>query len=100
MLLMVIMFNDDTMLLTIICNFYDSYAYHIYIFILIYESARTSVGYVCIWEGTYSGSKFLYVFNLCYHMVGRSSEVYLSRFNDINMEKFKDNNGCYNVAIK
>ena len=93
-------FNDDTMILTILCNFYAYYAYHIYIFILIDESDRTAVVYVCIWEGTSSGSKFLHLFNLCYHMVGRSSEASLSRLNDIKMKNVKDNNGTYNVAMQ
>ena len=52
-------FNDDNMLLTILCNFYIYCAYHIYIFILIYEADITAVGYVCLCEGTSSGSKFL-----------------------------------------
>ena len=33
-------------------------------------------------------------------MVGRSSEVSLSRFNDIKMENVKDKNGCYNTTIQ
>ena len=40
------------------------------------------------------------MFNSCYHMVGRSSEVSLSRFSDINMENVKDDNGCYDVAMQ
>ena len=61
---------------------------------------RTAVGYVCLWEGTSSGSKFLHLFDSCYHMFGRSSEVSLSRFSDIKMETVKDNSGCYNAAIQ
>ena len=61
---------------------------------------RTAVGYFCIREGTSSGSKFLHLFKSCYHVVGRSSEVSISRFSDIKMENIKDNNGCYNVAIQ
>ena len=67
---------------------------------LIDEADRTSVGYVCLWEGTSSRSKFLHLFNPCYHMFGRSSEVSLSKSNDINMENMKDNSGCYNLDIQ
>ena len=83
-----------------LCDCYASYAYHIYILILIDESDRTTVGYVCLWEGTSSGSKFLHLFNSCYHMVGRSSEVSLSRFGDIKMDNVNDNNGYYDVAMQ
>ena len=98
--LKVILFYDDTMLLTTVCTFYASYAFCIYIFILIDEAYKTSVGYVCLWEGMYSGFKLIHLFNSCYHMVERSSEVSLSRFNDTKMENFKDKNGCYNAAIQ
>ena len=33
-------------------------------------------------------------------MVGRSSEVSLSRFGNIKMENVKDNNGSYDVAMQ
>ena len=33
-------------------------------------------------------------------MIGRSSEVSLSRFSDIKTENVKDNNGCYDVAMQ
>ena len=72
----------------------------IYILILIDEADRTAVDYVCLWEGTSSGSKFLHPFNACYHMVGRSSEVSLSRFGNIKMEKVNDNNGSYDVDMQ
>ena len=65
--------------------------------ILIDEGDRTSVGYVYLWEGTSSRSKFLHLFNACYHMVGRSSEVSLSKFSNINMQKITDNNRYYDV---
>ena len=68
--------------------------------IIIYEADRTAVNYVCLWEDTYYGSKFLHLFNACYHMVGRSSEVSLSRFGDIKMENVNDNNRSYGVAIQ
>ena len=93
-------FINDTMLLNILCNFYASYDYHIYIFSLTYEADITAVGYVCLWEGKYSGYKFLHLLNSCYHMVGRSSEVTLSIFNDINTENVKDNNGFFNVSMQ
>ena len=99
-ILLLSLFNNDTMLLNILCNCYAYYAYHIYILILIYEAYRTAFGYVCLWEGTSSGSKFLHLFNSCYHMVGSSSEVSLSRFSDIKMENVKDNKGCYDVEVK
>ena len=99
-ILLLSLFNDDIIILNILCNCYAYYAYHIYILIVIDESDRTSVGYVCKWEGTSSGSKFLHLYNSCYHMVGRSSEVSLSRFSDIKMENVIHNNGCYDVAMK
>ena len=66
--------------------------------ILIDEGDRTAVGYVCLWEGKPSGSSFLHLFNTCYHMVGRSSEVSLSKYMDITMENITDNNNTYTVA--
>ena len=93
-------FNDVTMLLNILFNYYDSYASHLYTFSLIYEVYKTAVGYVCLWESTSSVSKFLHLFNSCYPMVVRSSEVSLSRLNDTKMENFQDNSGYYNVAIQ
>ena len=36
--------------------------------------------------------------NACYHMVGRSSEVSLSKFSNIKMQNVTDNNGSYDVA--
>ena len=93
-------FNADTMRMTIVWNYYSFYASHIYTCFLIDESDRIAVGYICRWEGTYSGSKFLKMFKLCYHMFGRSSEVSISRFNDTNMETVKYNSGCYNVAVQ
>ena len=68
--------------------------------ILIDEADRTAVGYVCLWEGTNSGSSFLHLFNAYYQMVGRSSEVSLSKFSDTNMENVNDNNGYYDVAMQ
>ena len=99
-ILLLSLFNDDIIIINILCNCYASYAYHIYIFIVIDESDRAVVGYVCLWEGTSSGSMFLHLLNYCYHMVGRSSEVSLSRFSDIKTENIKDNNGCYDVKMQ
>ena len=99
-ILLLSLFNNDIIILNILCNCYASYVYHIYILILKYEADRTAVGYVCLWEITCSGSKFLHLFNSWYHMVGRSSEVPLSRFSDIKMENVKYNNGCYDVAMQ
>ena len=99
-ILLLSLFNNDIIIMNILCNCYASYAHHIYILILVYESDRTAVGYVCLWEGTYSGSKFLHLFNSCYHMVGRSSELSLSRFSDIKMENVKDNNGHYYLEMQ
>ena len=67
-ILLLSLFNNDIIILNFLCNCYASYAYHIYILILIDESDRKSVGYVCLWEGTSSGSKCLPLFNACYHM--------------------------------
>ena len=99
-ILLLLLFNYDIVFLNILCNCYASYAYHIYILIMIDEADRTEFGYVFIWEGTSYGSKFLHLFNSCYHMVGRSSEVSLSRLSDINIENVKDNNRCYDVAMQ
>ena len=38
--------------------------------------------------------------NLCYLMVVRSNEVSLSRFDDIRMETFHENNGIYSIAVQ
>ena len=68
--------------------------------ILIDEADIIAFVYVCKLEVTSSRSKFLHLFNSCYHMVIRSSEVSLSIFNDIKMENFQDNSRYYNAAIK
>ena len=60
----------------------------------------TAVGYVCLLEGQLSGAKFLHLFNSCYHMVGSSSEILLSKYDDIIMETIKDNNGEYFFAVQ
>ena len=99
-ILLLSLFNNDIIIMNCLCNCYASYAYHIYILILIDEGDRTAVGYVCLWEGTSSGSKFLHLFNACYHMAGRSSEVSLSKFSDIKMENVTDNKGSYDVAMQ
>ena len=99
-ILLLSLFNNDIIILDFLCNCYASYAYHIYILILIDEADRTAVGYVCLWEGTSSGSKFLHLFNACYHMVCRSSEVSLWKFSNIKMENFTDNNGSYDVDMQ
>ena len=61
---------------------------------------RTSVGYVYLWEIKSSIANFLHLFNQSYHMAGRFSEVYLSKYDDIIMETVKDNNGEYFVAVQ
>ena len=53
--------------------------------LLIDEVDSKVVVYVCLWEGKYSGAKFLHLSNFCYHMVVSSGEVYLSIFEDIRM---------------
>ena len=58
-----------------------------------------AVGYVCLWEEKISGAKFLHLFNSWYHMVGRPSEVSLSKYDDITMETVKDKNGEYCVEV-
>ena len=67
---------------------------------MIDDAYRTAVGYVCLWEGELSGGEFIHIFNSCHHMVGRSSEVSLSKYEDIIMESFKENNGEYFVAFQ
>ena len=67
------------------------------VFVIDYAD-RTSVGCVCLREGTFSGAKFIHLFNSCYHMVGSSSELYLSKYDYIIMKTVKDNNGEYCVA--
>ena len=59
-----------------------------------------AVGYVCLWEEKISGAKFLHLFNSWYHMVGSSSEVLISKYGNIRMENFKDNNGEYFFAVQ
>ena len=68
--------------------------------VLIDGADWTEVGYVCLWEYKYNGSKFLNLFNSCYHMVGRSSEVSLSEYIDIRMETVHDKNRKYCVAVQ
>ena len=51
-ILLLSLFNNDIIILIFLCNCYASYAYHIYILILIDEADRTAVGYCCLWEGT------------------------------------------------
>ena len=99
-ILLISLFNNYIIILNFLCNCYASYAYHIYILILIDEADRTAGGYVCLWEGTSSGSKLLHLFNACYHMVGRTSEVSLSKFSNIKMENVTDNNGSYDFAMQ
>ena len=86
------------MILNILCNYYASYAYHINICFLINKADRKAVGIFCLLKGTYSGANFLQLFNICYHMVVRSSEVSLSIYDEIRMENFQENNVSYNVA--
>ena len=60
--------------------------------VVIDDENRTALGYVCLCEGKLSGARFLHLLNSCYHMVGRSSELSLSKDDDIIMETIKDNN--------
>ena len=53
---------------------------------VIDDAYRTAVGYVCLWEVKLSGAKFLQIFKSCYHMVGRSSEVPLSKYDNVILE--------------
>ena len=99
-ILLLSLFNNDIIILNFLCNCYASYDYHIYILILIDEADSTSVGCVCLWECTSSASKFLHLFNACYQMVSRSSEVSLSKFSDIKMENVTDKNGSYDGAMQ
>ena len=68
--------------------------------VVVYNSDITAVEYVCLWEGKFSGAKFIHLFNSCYHMVGRSSEVLLSKYYYIRMETVKDNNREYFIAVQ
>ena len=68
--------------------------------VVVDDADRTSVGYVYLWEGKLSEAKFLHLFNSCYHMFGRSSEVSLSKYDDIRMETFKYNNVEYCVSVQ
>ena len=61
--------------------------------VVIYDTDSTAVGYFCLWEGKLSGANFIHLFNSCYHMVGRSSELPLSKYDDIIMVTIKDNDG-------
>ena len=68
--------------------------------VVVDDADRTSVGYVYLWEGKLSEAKFLHLFNSCYHMFGRSSEVSLSKYDDIRMETVKYNNRDHCVAVQ
>ena len=68
--------------------------------VVIYDAERTGVGYVCLWEENVSGANFLNLFNSCYHMVGRSSEVLLSKYDYIVMETIRVNNREYFIAVQ
>ena len=46
------------------------------------------------------GAKFLHLFSPYYHMVGRLSEVLLSKYYDIRIKTVKDNNIEYCVAVQ
>ena len=41
--------------------------------LVVDDADKISVGYICLWEGKSTGEKFLCLFNLCYHMVVRTS---------------------------
>ena len=69
-------------------------------FVVIDYADSTSVGYVCLWEVKISGAKFLHLFNSCYDMVGMSSEVSLSKYENIRMETVKDKSGEYCVSVQ
>ena len=66
----------------------------------IEEPDRKKVGYDCRWEFKYIGAKLLHLLKLCYHMMGRSSDVTLSIFNDIRMENAHNNNVSYYVLVQ
>ena len=68
--------------------------------VVIDDADRTAIGYVCLWEGTSTGAKFLQIFRSCYHMVRRYSDVSLSKYADIIMENVHDNNRKYCVAVQ
>ena len=68
--------------------------------VVIYDAERTGVGYVCLWEENVSGANFLNILNSCYHMVGRSSEVLLSKYDYIVMETIRVNNREYCVSVQ
>ena len=60
----------------------------------------TAVEYVYLWGVKFTGETFLHLFNLCYHMVGRPSDVSLSRFDYTIMKSAQDNNVIFNVALQ
>ena len=67
---------------------------------MIDDADRTVVGYIFLWEVKLSGAKFLLLLNSCYHVVGRSSEVLLSKYDDVRMETVKGTNREYCVAVQ
>ena len=84
-LLFILFYTNIMLLMILILTLWILYLCGILI-LLIQEADRAEVGYVSLWEDQYSRAMFLHLFNLCYHIVGRPSEVSLSIFDDVIME--------------
>ena len=60
--------------------------------VVIDDADSTVVGYVLLWEGKLTEANFLQIFKSCYHMVGGSSELSLSKYTGMIMENGQDKN--------
>ena len=54
-LLCLLCFNDDTVFLTVLCDYYASYDSHMYTCFLVDEAHMTAVVSFCLWQVTSSG---------------------------------------------
>ena len=65
---------------------------------LLDEADITSVGYVCPLEVSDNVAKLPHLFNWCYHMVDKSSEVSKSIFDKIRVENVCATNSSYSIG--
>ena len=67
---------------------------------LVDKVEKKSVRGGCLQEGRSPEETSLHISNLCCHMVGRPSEVFLSRFDEIMMETVRNNNETDSVVVQ
>ena len=67
---------------------------------MVDDADRTTVGYVCLWEDKFTGANLPRLLKQFYNMVGRMSDVSLSKYEYIRMETFHNNNGQYCVVFQ